>query len=111
MNPDIRVSNDACYMGLRIGRRRQAHLSVDGSHLRRSRTDDSERKGVPARIAALKMSESVAGRSWRLVVFMGREPMVMLRMVVICVGVSVQRASARHRDQRRDEQRSDGAVH
>lgn len=46
------------------------------------------------------------------VVLMRREPVVVLRVIVIAVGVRVQqRHGAGRRDQRGDEQQRQGAVH
>ena len=112
MNPDIRVSHAALDLNLATARYRDGELRMDGVHLRWRRTHERDRHGVLSRIAALQMSHSVVGIArWR-VVRMSREPMMVLRMVVILVGVRVQqRRHAERRNQRRDEQQRCNAVH
>jgi hypothetical protein len=67
---------------------------------------------VLSRIAALEMSDSIVAMASGRVVLMSGEPVVVLRVIVIVVGVRVQqRGHARGRNQGRDEQQRQGAVH
>ena len=65
-----------------------------------------------SRIAALQMRFAVVRSSrWR-VVLMSRQPVMVLRVIVIAVGVRVQqRHDAGRRDQRRNEQQRQDAMH
>lgn len=58
--------------------------------VRWSGTDERERNGVVSRIAALQMRQSIVGMDRPCVVFMGRQPAVVLWMIVIVGGVRVQ---------------------
>ena len=81
-------------------------------HLWRRGTHERQGHDVLCRIAALQMSNSIIGRTGRLVMFMSRKPMVMLRMIVIVVGVGVQhRHHAGRRNQHMDEQQRQDTVH
>ena len=65
-----------------------------------------------SRIAAIQVSCPVVRSSrWR-VVLMSRQPVMVLRVIVIAVGVRVQqRHDAGRRDQRRTEQQRQDAMH
>jgi hypothetical protein len=58
------------------------------------------------------MGNSVIGMGGHAVVHMGRQPMVVLGMIVIVVGVRVERGhSAGHPNQCRNEQQRQDTVH
>ena len=105
MNMHIGASNAALDLYLRTWRCGEGELRVKGMSLRRCCTGESERNPVLSRIAALQMGHIVVGMAGRGVVLMSREPVAMLRMIVIAVDVRVQqRRHAGRRHQRRDEQ-------
>jgi hypothetical protein len=64
------------------------------------------------RIASLYTSDAVIGMRWRQVVFVRGQSVVMLGMIVISVVVRVQqRPYARGRNERRNEQQRQDALH
>jgi hypothetical protein len=80
--------------------------------LRRRSTHERDGKRVVIRIAALQVGHPGLVMRGSGVVLVDSEPVVVLRMIVIDVGVDVRRrrhAGGRH--QRRDEQDAQGAVH
>lgn len=111
MYTDIRISHSPLGSQLWSQRSRLRALGVNGAHLRWSRTDERERNRVRSGIAALQVSSCLVRRR-RGVVLVSGKPVMMLRMIVIVVGVGVeQRHHAGRRNQRRDEQRCQGAMH
>jgi uncharacterized membrane protein len=67
---------------------------------------------MPSWIAPLETSQSIVGMACGSVVIMRCGPVVVLRVVVIAVGVRVQhRRPTERRNQRRDEQQRQDAVH
>jgi hypothetical protein len=60
-------------------------------HLWWSCANEREWNGVLSWIAALQMRNSIIGMGRHCVVLMSRRPMVVLRMIVIVVGMRVQR--------------------
>lgn len=112
MNTDIGVSNAALDFHLRTWRCGEEDLRVSGTQLRRCCTDGRERNRVLPRVAALQMRAPVISSGRRCVVRMGRQPVVVLGMIVIVVRVGVQRGRhARRREYRRDEQQCHWPVH
>ena len=91
MNTHIPVSNAALGAHLHAGRCGERELRVNGMHLRWARTDERERHRVLTWIAALQVRSSVARMGCFRVVLMSGKPMMVLRMIVIVVGVGVQR--------------------
>lgn len=64
------------------------------------------------RIAAVQVSRADIGRNSEGLMPVGRQPVVMFRMVVIVVGVGVQRRRhTGHRHERRYEEQHQGSVH
>ena len=59
-------------------------------HLRRSRADEGERYGVLSRIAAFEMKRVVVAMYEDPVMLVGRESVMVLRMVVAVVEVGMQ---------------------
>jgi hypothetical protein len=112
MNANVGGSNDALELSLRFWRRRQADVRVDGVHLRRSCAQERERHEVSPRIAALQMRTSVRVIRHERAMLVESRPVVVLRMIVMAVGVSVQqRRHAGRSHQRRDEQPGQDALH
>jgi hypothetical protein len=91
VNADIRELNAVRELHLRRRRCGQADLRINGVHLWWSGTDERERNGVLSWIAALQMRHSIVWMRRHCVMFMGRQPVVVLWMIVIVVGVRVQR--------------------
>jgi hypothetical protein len=91
VNANIRVSNGALDLQLRRRRCGQADHRSDGVHLGWRCADEGEWNGVLSWIAALHMRKSIIGMSRQSVMLMDRQPMVVLRMIVIVVGMRVQR--------------------
>jgi hypothetical protein len=111
VNADIRVSNAVLDLYLRSGRCGEGELRVNSMHLRRDCTDERKRNRVPSRIAARQVSSPIV-RMRRLRVLVSGKPVMVLRMIVIGVGVGVQQGHhAGSRNQRRDEQQRQDAVH
>ena len=90
MNPNFGVSNGPLDLQRRCWRGGQRDLRVDGVYLRRRGTNERERNSVLSWIAALQMRHSIIGMDRHSGVFMGRQPVVVLRVIVIAVGVRVQ---------------------
>jgi hypothetical protein len=112
VNTDIRVLNAARYLHDRAGRCGESQLPVHGVHAWRRGAHEREGHDVLCRIAALEMSRSVIRMARCGVVLVGGQPVLVLWVVVIVEGVRVQRR--RHttrRNQRRDEQYRQSAVH
>jgi hypothetical protein len=91
VNADIRVSNGA--FDLQLGHRRcdQADYRLDSVHLCGSGADERERNDMLSWIAALQVRNPIVSMGRHHLVLMGSEPMVVLRMIVIVVGMRVQR--------------------
>lgn len=112
MNTDIRISNGGFDLQLWHERNRWPDLSVNGVDLRWIRTDECERDRVLSRIAALQVSRSVARTRGFRVVLMSGKPVMVIGMIVIRVGVGVQHGHhAGRRNQCRNEQQCEGAMH
>lgn len=112
MNTDIHTSNDGFDLQLWHERNRWPDLSVNGVDLRWIRTDECERDRVPSRIAALQVSRSVVRMRWLRVVLMSGKPVMVLGMIVIRVVVGVQQEHRTGgRNQCRNEQQCEGAMH
>ena len=112
MHPDVRVANAALDLYLRTGCCGERELRVSRVHPGRCSANECVRNCVRTRIAALQTSHSVVRMSrWR-VVLMRRKAVVVLRVIVLAVGVRVQqRGETGRRNQRRDEQQRQDAVH
>ena len=91
MNANLRPRNRSCYLHLWRHRCGRAYLRIDGVHLWWSGADERERNGVPSWIAPVQMRHIIVGVAHHRVVFMGRQAVVVLGMIVITVGVRVQR--------------------
>jgi len=90
---------------MRYRQRRDDELGGNRLSLRRTGTMEGEPNGVLSGIALLQVSHSVYGMSRCGVVLMGSEPVVVFGMIVIGVGVYVQRGRPAGRpDQRREQQ-------
>lgn len=112
VNADIRIPNSRFDLQLWTQRCGRANLCNNRVMLRRSGAGERERNRVLCRIALVHTSSAVGCTRRRPVVVMDGKPMVVLRMIVIRVGVGVQhKRRARRRDQRRDEQQCQDAVH
>jgi hypothetical protein len=112
MDADVRASNAALDLYFRRWRCGKADLRVNAVHLRWCGAAECVRNGVLSRITALHMSHSVVRMARCRVVLVSREPVVVLRVIVIGVGVCVQQRRQRiRRNQRRDEQRRQDTVH
>ena len=80
--------------------------------LGRNCADERERYGVLSGIAAFPMGRVVVAVCDDPVMLVSREPVVVLRMIVVVVDVSVQQGHGPRRgDQRRNEQQRQRAVH
>jgi hypothetical protein len=105
VNTNIRVSNAALDLHYRARRCGKGELRVNGVHLWRRGAHEREGHDVLCRIAALEMSRSVILMGRCGVVLVSGQPVMVLGVVVIVVGVRVQqRRHTRRRNQRRDEQ-------
>jgi hypothetical protein len=91
VNANIGESNSPLDQQLWRRQGRQANHRVDGVHLWWGSVDECERKGVLSWIAAFDTRYSIVGMGRHCVVLMNRWPMVVLRMIVIAVGMRVQR--------------------
>jgi hypothetical protein len=92
--------------------RRPRELGEIDVHLQRCSTDECKRNRVLCRIAGFQMRTCVVRGAGRLVMLMGCQPVMVLRMIVIVVNVGVQQGDRPRRgDQRRNEQQCQGAVH
>ena len=112
MNPDVRVANAALDLHVRTQRCGKRDLRVSSMDLRRCGTDECERNRVLSWIAALQMRCAVVRMRRLRVVFVSGRSVMVLRMIVIAVGVGVERRHhAGRRNQRRNEQRRQGAMH
>lgn len=112
MHADIRVSNRSFDPPLWNQRRRYPDRCVCSVHERWSGTHEREGHRVPPWIAALQVTAAIFRMCRLRVVLVGGKPVMVFRVIVIVVGVGVQqRRHARGRNQRRDEQRCQGAMH
>jgi hypothetical protein len=112
VNADVCVSNTALDPYLRARRWGKRNLRVSSVYLRRCDADECERNPVLSGIAAFHMSCSVIRMRRLGVVLVKGKRVNVLRMIVVIIGVGVeQRPHAGSRNQRRDEQRCQGAVH
>jgi len=112
VNTNIHVSNAVLEDHLRGGCCGEGELRITGVHLWRRGTHERERHDVLCRVAALQMCRSVIRMARFGVVLVDGQPVVVLGVVVIVVGVRVQqRRHTRRHHQRRDEQQRQGAVH
>lgn len=112
MNTDIRGLNAALDLQYRARGCGERELRVNGVHLSRRGAHEREGHDVLCRIAALEMSRSVIRMARCGVVLVGGQPVLVLWVVVIVVGVGVQqRRHTRRRNQRRDEQQPQSTVH
>jgi len=112
VNTDVEVANRALELNFRNCRRREGELRIDDLNLRRRCADERERQDVLSRVAAHQMSRWVIRMVPCRVVLVGGQPVVVLGVVVIVVGVRVQRRrQTGRRNQRRDEQQRQDAAH
>jgi len=112
VSTDVSVASGALEPNFRNGRGRQHELRVDEVNLRRRCGDEREGQDVLSRGAALQLSRSVIRLAPRGLVRVGGQPVVVLGVVVIAVGVRVQpRRQAGGRSQRKDEQQRQDAAH
>lgn len=112
MNTHIHISNGGFDLQLWHERNRWPDLSVNGVDQRWICTDECGRDRVLSRIAALQVSRSVVRMRWLRVVLMSGKPVMVLRMIVIRVVVGVQQGHrAGRRNQCRNEQQCEGAMH
>lgn len=112
MNTDVPESNAAIDVHLHAGRCAESELRVDILGRRCAGGDECMENRVVSGVAALQTSRSVVRTVCRRMVPVHRQPMVVLRMIVIAVCVRVQqRRQSGRRNQRRDEQQRQGAVH
>lgn len=112
MNADVRISDSRFVLRLWTQCGRQVELRINGVGLWRSCASKRERNCVLCRITFIQTSSGVGRTRWCPVVVMDGKPMVVFGMIVIRVGVGVQRKRrARRRDQRRNEQQRQDAVH
>jgi hypothetical protein len=112
VNADIRMSNAALDLHLYPRYCGEGELRVSGVNLRWRGAHERERYDVPRWIAALQMSRSVIRMARCGAVLVGRQPVMVLGVVVILVRVRVEeRRYAEHRNQRRDEQHCQRGMH
>ena len=112
VNADVSVSNPVLDLNLHARCCGENELRVNRVRLWRRGAHNHEGHDVLCRSAALQMRRSVIGMVRRRVVLVGRQSVVVLRVVVIVVGVRVEQGrDARRREQRWDEQQRQGAVH
>jgi hypothetical protein len=112
VNTEIRISSGGFELQLWQERNRWPDLNVNDVDLRWIRTDECERDRVLSRIAAPQVNRSVVRVRWFGVMLVSGGPVVMLRMIVIVIGVGMEpRHHAGRRNQRRNEQHCEGAMH
>ena len=112
MSTEVRVPNGALGPGLRNRQVGKHELRIHDLHLRRRRAQIHERHHMRSRIAMPKASRSLPGVTVGHLVLVGRQPVVVLWVIVPIVGMRVQRGGdSRRRDHRSDEKQRQRAVH
>jgi YHS domain-containing protein len=96
---------------LRVCNARMCTIADNPRCVRRSSGDKSERDRMPSRQTAFEMERSVIRMCWLRIMIVGREAVTMFRVIVIGVGVNVQRGHlSPSRGQRGTEQNRDGPT-
>lgn len=112
MNADICVPHAPVGLHIRIRRGADGELRVSRVDGGRRGTHERVRNRVSSWIAPFQMSPPVVRMGRRHFVLMRRESVVMLGVIVIAVGVRVERRrQGERRKERRDEQQRQDAVH
>lgn len=112
MNAYIRVRSRTLHLHRGIRRDREHKFRLDDRHLPRCGADERERHEVLSRVALFDVRRVVIRMASRHVVLVRREAVLVLGMIVIVVGVRVERGYGPRRcHQGRHEQQRQDAVH